>query len=148
VTNSRSILTTVAAFIAVLLVGAGCKVHRRAGIFTQDPQPSMAGQWSGTLNTASSTSTLVMTVVQDTMNINGTYTAPAGQPLAFGVSGTVEGVTTGHSFLVTLTPDDALCKSQLQIGGTNDGTEMDFSFSGVDCSSVSFTGQGYFNKQH
>lgn len=106
----------------------------------------MNGLWSGSLNTAASTSTVVMNVVQDTMNINGTYTAPTGQPLSFGTAGTVEGVTTGHSFLVTLTPTDPTCHATLQIGGTNDGSEMQFSFSGVDCSSTAFNGQGYFNK--
>lgn len=138
-------------FLGLLLltvVGlSACKRDKHlTGIFTRKPEPSVNGTWTGALNTASATASLSITIVQDTLNIRGTYTAPSGQASVFGTEGRVDGVTTGESFLMTLDPDDAACPADIDLSGTNDGSEMEFSFSGVDCASAAYSGQGYFTK--
>jgi hypothetical protein len=107
----------------------------------------MEGTWDGTFNTATSSATVSMTVHQSKIDIDGVYHAPAAQVSVFGTDGIVEGVTTGSTFLVTLTPNDSGCAASVKLSGANDGSNMQFSFTGVDCSSASFVGQGYFAKQ-
>lgn len=135
-----------AALLSMAIAAAGCKNGKRAGLFNQAPEPSVAGSWVGTMNTATSTATVSVTLTQNTLDIDGDYTAPLAQAAFIGIEGTIAGVTTGSSFLMTLTPDDPGCVGELQLGGTNDGSEMEFSFSGVDCSSAAVSGQGYFNR--
>ncbi len=131
--------------LLVSFAAISCKKDSaRTGLAGRPPEPSMAGTWIGSLNTASSTTTITMTMTQDTVNVDGKFVAD--QVTVFGASGTVTGVTTGNSFLMSLTPATSGCHAELNIGGNNDGSDMAFSFTGLDCSSATIVGQGYFSK--
>jgi hypothetical protein len=134
--------------LACALAGVGCKNPGKSGLFNGPVAPTLAGDWSGSFAMGASTPTMQMALSQSSLNVRGDYFAPALSGTMIGDQGTVLGLTTGQSFMLTFTATTPGCVAKIDINGYNAGDDLAFNFTGVDCSCTTVSGQGYCQRPH
>ena len=126
----------------------GCKNPQKSGLFSGPVAPTLQGAWNGAFQMGSVTPSMQMDLNQTNINVRGNYSAPTVSGATIGDAGTIRGLTTGQSFTLTFTASTPGCVAKIDINGFNSGTELAYNFTGVDCSCMTVTGQGYAERPH
>ena len=134
--------------VLLILILAGCKNPGKSGLSNGPVNPTLAGDWTGSMQMSGSTPSMSMTLQQQNINIRGNYSAPALSGVQIGGEGIVTGLTTGQTFRLTLASTDPGCVANISINGMNSGDELAFDFNGVNCSCTTVSGQGYCQRPH
>lgn len=130
--------------MAGLLLCTGCDKPKKTGLFSGPIEPSLSGDWDGVFKTSGSEPIARFNLSQSNLNISGSYSASHPSVSVFGEQGSIRGLTTGQSFMLTFTASaPADCVAKIDINGHNSGDELAFNFTGVDCSCSTISGQGY-----
>lgn len=132
-----------AALVVLLLNAGGCKSPKKNGFFQGPVEPTIAGEWDGSLQMGSTPASAAMSLNQSHLDVTGRYLTPPLSGLQLGDEGTVRGLTTGQSFELTLQATTPGCVANITLNGFNSGPELAFNFTGVDCSCTTVSGQGY-----